>query len=332
VRELRVGIAGAGFIAGAHARAYQTIPGARVVAIADPVLTKAEQLAGDSGAEAYTDFAQLLDADLDLLSVCTPSPTHADLAIAGLDAGLHVLCEKPIARTLEDAQRLVEAAESSTGMLMIGHVSRFEPDHRSAKEIVAAGQLGTVRTMSHSITASLPGWSEGGWLSDYEASGGPLVDLAVHSFDFLSWVAGSDPVRVHAIGADTAAGKQTYVLTTLRYRSGAMALVETSWAHPEAHGFRLATELIGTEGRLSWDYDSISGGVVSSTSGTSVKFDPLGERGFSAELGAFVAAVRAGGPSPVPASEALNALRTALAAGESLRTGEPTDLTAQELR
>ena len=179
-----------------------------------------------------------------------------------------------------------------------------------------------------SMTTSMPGWSEAGWLSDPSLSGGPLVDLAVHSFDFLAWIAASTPVRVHAVGADTASGSSTYALVTIRYGSGALALVETSWAHPVSHGFQLSTEIIGSDGRLSWTYDDIVGGVLHRASGERVAFEPLSDRGFRTEVQTFVDAVRSGAASPVPADQALTALRTALAALESVRTGETIDMSA----
>lgn len=314
-------------IAGVHARAYAAARGVQVVAVADPVSAKADRLATAAGAVALPDLAALLDADLDVLSVCTPSPTHAGLAVGGLEAGLHVLCEKPIARSLDDAERIVRASEQSSGICMIGHVSRFEADHALAQQVIASGQLGEVQMMSHSITTSLPGWSEAGWFADPERSGGPLVDLAVHSFDFLSWASGTAAVRVHAVGADSAVGPATYALAHLRYESGALGLVETSWAHPGSHGFKVAVEIIGTDGRLWWDYDSIAGGWLHRREGESVRLDPLGERGFQAELDAFLDAVRHGAPSPVPPADGLRALRTSLAALESVRTGATIDLT-----
>jgi predicted dehydrogenase len=332
VSDLRVGVAGAGFIATAHVHAYAATPGVRVVAIADPVVAKARALASEVGAAAVADVDDLLAADLDIVSVCTPSPTHAALAVRALEAGLHVLCEKPIARTLDDARRIVAAGSTAPGVLMIGHVSRFEPDHRQAKDIVEAGHLGDIAMMSHSMTTSLPGWSEGGWFADPDQSGGPLVDLAVHSFDFLSWIAGSDPVRLHAVGADSAVGPNTYALVTVRYASGAIALVETSWAHPSSHGFKLRTEIVGTGGRLHWSYDDIAGGELFLADGASVRFDPLSDRGFHAELRSFIAAVRSGGPSPVPAAAGFTALRTALAAVESMATGTVVDLTEWGVR
>jgi len=330
VPDLRVGVAGAGLIAGEHVRAYAATPGTQVVAIADPVADKAERLASQVGATVVADLDGILETGVDIVSVCTPPVSHAALTIAALRAGAHVLCEKPIARSLGDARRIVEAAGRATGILMIAHVSRFEPDHRQAKDVVDAGHLGTVQMATHSMTTSLPGWSENDWLADIEQSGGPLVDLAVHSFDFLAWATGSHPVRVHAVGADTAVGPASYVLTTVRYASGALGLVETSWAHPVSYGFKLRAELVGTDGRLSWDYDHINGGTTYRTGGDTSWFDPLGNRGYRTEIARFTEAARRGGPSPVAAEDGLAALRTALAALESVRTGHTIDLATWE--
>ncbi|MDX6325749.1 MAG: myo-inositol 2-dehydrogenase / D-chiro-inositol 1-dehydrogenase [Nocardioidaceae bacterium] len=330
-QQLRAGIVGAGLIAGCHARAYAATPGVEVVAVADPRLSKAEQLAGSAGAEPCTDLEQVLDLDVDIVSVCTPPSTHADLAVRAMKAGKHVLCEKPVAASLEDARRVLEAAESTDRVAMIGQVSRFEPDHRVARDLVTAGHVGDVAMVVHSITTSLPGWSEGGWLTRVEESGGPLLDLSVHSFDYLAWVIGSPAVRVHAVAADSPAGPATYTLATVRYANGAMGQVEASWAHPVARGFKAVVEICGKDGRISWDYDGINGGAVYVADGGVTWLDPLGERGFARELGAFVDAVRAGGPSPVPVREGYEATRTALAALHSARTGEPVDLTSWEV-
>ena len=326
VSELRVGIAGAGFIARAHARAYAATPRVRIVGVGDPVAAKAEQLAGETGSAAFGSLDQLLSAGVDAISICTPTPTHCELVLSALDAGVSVLCEKPIAYDLADADRMIVAAARTQGMLMVGHVSRFEPEHARAHQIVAAGKLGDVHMSSQTITAAAPGWSEGGWLHDHAQSGGPIMDLAIHSFDYLAWIHGSVPVRVTALAADTDAGMSTYALVTLRMANGSIATVETSWAHPVAHGFRLVTEIAGSDGRLDWTYDGVMLGSMIDRDARTTLFDPLGERGFRSEVAAFVNAIRQNLEPPVTATEARTALATAVAARESLRTGRPVTI------
>lgn len=328
--SLRVGVVGAGLIAGCHVRAYTRAAGVDVVAVADTHMSKAEQLASTVGAKACADLDDVLGQGTDVISVCTPPRSHADLTVRALEAGQHVLCEKPVALSLADAERIQKAAEASDRVVMIGHVSRFEPDHRAAQELVASGHVGDVAMMLHSMTTSLPAWSEGGWLARPEESGGPLLDLSAHSFDYLAWVIGSPAVRVHAVAADSPVGPATYGVATVRYANGAMGQVEASWAHPAARGFKAMVEIVGQKGRINWSYDSINGGAIYLADGGVTWLDPLQERGYAREIAAFTEAVRTGGASPVPVSAGVAATRTALAALHSVRTGEPVDLTTWE--
>jgi predicted dehydrogenase len=329
--ELTVGLLGAGMIAGVHAHAYRGSPGVRLVAVVDPVPGKAERIADQHGAKVVPDLEALLDLGVDVVDICTPPPAHADATIAALEAGRHVLCEKPVTRTMDEARRVLAAAEVATGLLSIGQVARYGPDHRLARDLAVSGEIGQVRMITHSTTTSLPGWSEAGWLADPVTSGGPLLDQAVHSFDYARWVIGSPAVRVHCMAADSGAGPATYTLTTVRYQNGAIAHIECSWAHPASRGFKLRAEVVGSEGRLSWDYDHMMGGVLHPREGDTEWWDVLGDREFTHELSAFFEACRSGGPSPVPATEAVESLRTALAALESARTGRTVDLTTWEV-
>ena len=125
-----------------------------------------------------------------------------------------------------------------------------------ARQVVASGAIGDLRMLSQSIVGPAPGWSEGQWLHDHE-----LVrrarDRPRHSqLRLPGMVIGEQPVRVQTVAADSAAGPNTYALVTLRYANGAIGTVETSWAHPAAYGFKVATEISGSRGRLWWDYDS----------------------------------------------------------------------------
>lgn len=324
---VRVALVGAGYIAESHAAAYAAHPRAELAYVTDPVAEKATALAQRYGARTVSDLDTLLASDIDALSVCTPSPTHADVVVAAVAAGKHVLCEKPVARTLADGERILEAGRRGPGMVMIGHVSRFEPDHRAARDAVLDGRIGEVRLMSQSIVGEMPGWSEQDWLADPDQSGGPLLDLAIHSFDYLTWVCGRRPDRVHAVGAARPDGLVDYALATVRYDNGTMAVVETSWAHPAGHGLELATELSGSAGRIAWDYTGIAVGSLKLAGAAPRAISQLGNRGFFAEVHAFLDAIESGGPSPVPAEEGLLALEMALAAIESVQTRRTVHLT-----
>jgi predicted dehydrogenase len=328
--ELTVGLLGAGLIAGVHARAYRAAPGVRLVAVADPVPGKADRIADQYGAKVVPDLESILDLGVDVVDVCTPPTVHAGATVTALEAGRHVICEKPIAGTMAEARRVVAAADAAPGLLTIGHVSRYEPDHKAARELVVAGEIGEVRLLKHSTTSSLPGWTEAGWLTDPATSGGLLVDQGVHSFDFARWVIDSPAVRVHSMTADSDAGPATYALTTVRYADGAIAHVECGWAHPPARGFKLATEIVGTQGRINWSYDHMMSGVLYPREGDTEWWDALVDRGFALEMRTFFDAMRTGGTSPVPARDAMESLRTALAARESARTGRTVDLTTWE--
>ncbi|CAN5558797.1 Gfo/Idh/MocA family oxidoreductase [soil metagenome] len=323
---LRYGVVGAGYIAGAHLAALTATPGVSIVGVADPVAAKAARLADVFGCRAVSSLGELLELGVDAVSVCTPSPTHADEVVAALRAGRHVLCEKPIARSVDDARRIISAGDAAQQVLMIGHVSRFEPDHARAAEVVLGGAIGDVRSMTQSIRSPLPDWSEGSWLHDPAASGGPLIDLAIHSFDYLTWIARTRPVRVRCVTSGGTSRLPTYSLSTVRYESGAMALVEASWAHPAAAGLELETEIVGTGGRVRWDYGGIRGGTSTTGGAARTDIEVLGNRGFEAEIGRFCAAIRTAGPPPVPAADGLVALRIALAAAESARTGQPVEI------
>ncbi|MBN9305201.1 MAG: hypothetical protein BGO82_09170 [Devosia sp. 67-54] len=327
---VKIGIVGAGYIAQSHARGYAADPRAELAYVVEPVAEKAAALAGKYGARVLPSLDALLASDVEVVSICTPSPTHADLAVAALGAGKHVLCEKPVARTMADGERIVAAGRRGPGLLMIGHVSRFEPDHDAAYRAVRAGRIGELRMMSQSLVGERPTWSEHDWLGDADQSGGPLVDLAIHSFDYLNWVSGARPVRVHAIGSARADGVVDYAIATVRYDNGAMAVVETSWGHPAGHGLELTTELTGSAGRITWDYAGTAVASLKRAGAPARAMSQLGNRGFVAQIKAFLDAVESGGPSPVPAEDGLLALEVALAAVESLRTRRVVHLTGSK--
>jgi predicted dehydrogenase len=321
---MRVGICGAGFVAHAHAHSYAAQPDVEIAVVVDPRLEQAERLAERYGATAHVDFAALLGPEIDAISICTPTPTHAELAIAAMRAGKHVLCEKPIARTVAEAEAMLAIAAETGVIFPVGHVARFEEDHRTAQQIVARGDLGQLRMASQSITGPFPDWSAHGWFADQTQSGGPVLDLAIHSFDYLLWLFQDRVIRVSAVGVREKIAVNGYALVLLRFANGGIGQVEVSWLHPKGQGLLVRNELFGTNGRLVWDYDGIAALQVVKDDGRQNQTMVPG--GWNVQTAGFLNSIQKGTPPLVSGQEALEALRVGLAALESLETGRTVEL------
>jgi UDP-N-acetylglucosamine 3-dehydrogenase len=187
---MRVGVIGAGFIGAIHLDAYANMPEVEVVGVADARPESATAGAAIVGAHAYPSYEELVAAeDVDVVDVCLPTAYHRELALRAARAGKHVILEKPIARTLEDAQAIVEAFSDTHQRLFVGHVVRFFPEYQRIKAMVDEGDLGTVGIVRTSRRSPfLRGWND--WYADWRMSGGVLLDMLIHDFDFLRWALG----------------------------------------------------------------------------------------------------------------------------------------------
>ncbi len=204
---IRAAIIGCGMIARLrHAPEYASNPHCELTGLYDAQPERAEALSREFGGQAYTDLeAMLSDPAIDAVSVCTANATHAELTVRALEHGKHVLCEKPMATSSADAQRMVDAAALSGKVLMIGHNQRLAPAHRLAKEILESGRLGRVLSFQ---TAFSHGGPES-WLNQKNACNvwffisdqsafGVLGDMAIHKLDLLCWLLDDDVADVKA--------------------------------------------------------------------------------------------------------------------------------------
>lgn len=194
----KVGIIGCGRIAQTrHIPEYIDNPYAEIAGYYDFNLQRAQELAKQFGGKAYESVEQLLeDKDIDAVSVCTSNDTHAEITVKALEAGKHVLCEKPMATTLEDCERMVEAAEKNNRYLMIGMNQRLAKAHQKAKEIIESGEIGRVvsfkTTFGHggpetwSIDPGINSW----FFDRKKAAMGAMADLGVHKTDLIQYLTG----------------------------------------------------------------------------------------------------------------------------------------------
>lgn len=301
--KLRVGVAGAGFIGAVHARAFTRVPGVELVGVADPVAEKAAPLAKETGCRPFRDYEELLREGLDILSVCLPPQPHLAAAEAAAAAGVHVLMEKPIARTVAEADAMVAACRRAGVSLMTGFTHHFYPEMREAHRLVREGAVGRPLTvldnMSITYAFVLP------WYRDREiAGGGVFMCNAVHGFDRASWVLGQ---RITAVAAQvqptTGSQGEDYGSALARFDGGAQGTFFQHWGP-----YRTVTcELVvyGDEGMLhvrSWDSIELLRGERRTVERFYYPDSGFGDRtmqGMVAELTEMAEAVRAGRePSP----------------------------------
>ena len=326
---LKVGVLGAGTMGSAHSRAYAAMPDVRLAAIADTRAQAASALAHECGARAVADLPGLLEQGVDVVDVCVPTPLHRTYVEQCARAGKHVVCEKPLARTLEDARSMIDACANAGVNLFVGQVVRFFPEYRRARDLVQNGALGEVGTVRFMRGGGFPRASDD-WYASFAQSGGVIVDLMIHDFDFLRWCFG--PVRrVYAL---TTAGREfnrlDHALVSLRFENGVIAHVEGTWAHPA--GFATRFEIAGANGIVQHDSEqaapvhtklrnSETGGV-----GVAVPESPMLHSPYELELRHFVDCLLYGAEPVVTAKDGYEALRVSHAALESARTGRAVTL------
>lgn len=192
--KLKVGVIGCGGIAnGKHLPSLKKQSDrVDLVAFCDLIVERAEQAAatyGAEGAKVYVDYHELLaDTSIDVVHVCTPNRSHCEITVAALEAGKHVMCEKPMAKTAADARLMLETAKKTGKKLTIGYQNRFRPDSLLMKRAVEEGELGELYfAKAHAIRRrAVPTW--GVFLNEYEQGGGPLIDIGTHALDLTLWM------------------------------------------------------------------------------------------------------------------------------------------------
>lgn len=322
---IRIGLIGAGTMGNVHSRALRQIPGARLTAVCDIVEEKARHTAEDWQAQAFTSMEEMLrHAPIDAVDICLPTDLHRQAAEMAAACGKHVFCEKPIALTAEDAQAMIVSCRKAGVMLMVGHVVRFFPEYRAAREQVISGRLGSIGVVRTIRSGAYPVWSD--WFADERRSGGPLLDLAIHDFDYLRWCFG--PVkRVFSQTLTASRNRLEHTLTVLRFQSGVIAHVEASWAYPKESPFQTSIEIAGSKGLVLFDKERSNsilqfGGPKQQTA---VPDSPLAKSPYTLELEHFVECVTNGQPPLTSGEESLASLLVGLAAVRSAKTKLPVE-------
>lgn len=325
----RIAVVGAGRMGQVHCRIVAENPRAELAAVVDPFEESGRRVAEQFGAPWYPTLAAAREAvDLDGVIIAVPDRLHVGVTVEALEAGLHVLVEKPLADTLEGARTIADAAASATGSkVLVGHVLRHDPRFRSAAKIVAAGQVGDpVHFRASRIVPRSVGFANNGASPIYMYQG-------IHDIDLVQWISGSPIVRVSATTAAKvlpAAGKEgvDVALILAELKNGSVGTIEISWVLPGTTPSGLASqfELYGTEGNVKVDVtaEGISLDTLDEFRLPNTMLDPELDGRLEGvvpqQFDWFLQMIEFDQPSRIGIDEAVSAARVLDAIDESLRT------------
>lgn len=318
---LRAGLIGAGGISRVHADGWRALGAAVTVFSHDG----AEELAAEYGFAVASDIDALIAAS-DIVDICTPTPSHAPLALAAISAGRHVVCEKPLAATTEEAREVVDAARAAGVRVFPAHVVRYFPEYAEVARQVAAGRIGEPAVLRFVRGGEAP--RTGTWFHDLAAGGGIVRDQMIHDLDQALWLAG-DVVRVYAVqsspAGQTDAPDAVTAHVVLTHFSGALSHVQGTWG-ARGLAFRTSADIAGSAGTLAIDSTDTPSRIDIPAAHEHDGYLPPpthAESPYTAQLRDYVGAVAEQRDARVTPEDGIRAVAVAEAAMESLRTGLP---------
>ncbi len=309
---LRVGVVGVGMMGQHHVRVYSELAKegkVELVGIADANFERAKELARKYGTIPYADYRDLARENLDAVDIAVPTSLHREVALEFINRGTGVLVEKPIADTIENAEAIIKAAEEKAVTLMVGHIERFNPAVLKLKELIGRGELGKVVTISAKRV---------GPMAKRIRDVGIIIDLGVHDIDVISYLFGERVRTVYARAGNVLhpAGVEDHALITLGFDEGT-GIVETNWLTP--HKTR-TLNVVGTGGIAYLDYIEQALRFYNDEWIKEAKIErkePLRN-----EIEHFIECVETGKRPIVDGEAGLHALKVALLAQESAKSGK----------
>ena len=335
---LKVGIVGFGFMGRMHFRHWKMVPDVKIVAVCDAnpnIKEDTKKAVGNiQGAEGdidlesvqlFRDLEEMLaKARPDVISLTLPTYLHAECSEKALSQGVHVLCEKPMALTPDQCDRMTAAAIESGRVLQIGHCIRFWPEYAVAAESVRSGRYGAVRAATLRRLSAVPTWAADGWLTDPGRSGGMALDLHIHDTDFLLYLLGR-PLAVYSRAARSGPREgMSHIITSYLYAGDQVITAEGSWAMTPSFGFQMAFTLALESASLVYDSRQTPTLTVYPKHGEpSVPVLPSGD-GYSLEIEHFARRVKGEVPEGVTTlADSRQSVEVVLAEIGSVRSGEP---------
>lgn len=327
---LRFAILGAGRIGQVHARAVAGTPGARLVAIADPIAAAAEAIKAAYGCDIRSIDAILASADIDAVVICTPTDTHSDLIERFTTAGKAVFCEKPVDLSVARVKACLKVVKANKGRVMVGFNRRFDPDFMGVKAAIDDGTIGDVEMVT--ITSRDPGAPPADYIT---RSGGIFRDMTIHDFDMARWLLGEEVETVQAAASvltDKKIGELgdfDSVNVILRTASGKQAIITNT--RRATYGYDQRIEVLGSKGMAYAENQGESRVVVADKTGFHAApllnfFMTRYIAAYANEIAAFIHAVNTNTETPNTTHDGLMALVLAEAALKSVAEGRTVKL------
>lgn len=290
-REIRIGVIGCGKISPMHLEGYKNIEHVKLVSVADIDKNKAVLCANKYNTRWYIDYRRMLEDEvLDGVSICTPPFLHKEIAIEAARRGIHILCEKPLASNLQDAEQIIEVVSKSNVHFMVGFRHRFIAQNVILKEMISRGKLGELLMYRNRFSYTVN--RENSWAADREKSGGgALMDHNVHSADLFRWLIG----EVKLLSAQMSTVIQNVPveengIILLRSKKNTIGVLEGTWTTP---GNVNIIEVYGSEGAAIFNYGSEELQVFNTETNSWSKIDVGGmDRYFESEFEHFINCIR----------------------------------------
>jgi predicted dehydrogenase len=339
---VNVGIIGLGFMAATHIKAYRQIPGVRIAAICNPSGRHLDgdfsKVAGNVGdnqpvmldmadVKATKDVADLLkDPNIHLIDICAPTAAHRDLSLAALQAGKHVICEKPLARSSAVAREIAQAAANAKTFFMPAMCLRFWPEWAWLRQAIVSNTYGKTLSARFRRVAEPPGWGHKNFFNGAE-SGGALFDLHVHDTDFVQYCFGR-PRAVLSQGYSKISGAIDHVVTQYDYPAGPIVHAEGTWAMTEGFGFNMAYTVNFENATADYDLSRGPDGLRLCEKGQAPRFVKCeGPDGYVLELQHMINAIQTGqAPTVVTARDGLISIEMCEAEEKSVQTRQMVTL------
>jgi predicted dehydrogenase len=335
---IRVGLIGAGFIGRNHFNQYEKMPERVAVILCDKEPDRREgdwskvggNIADSKGSkrdvsrlQRYSDWKELIaDPNVDAVDICTPTPLHREITVAALAAGKHVLCEKPMAVTVEDCDAMLAAAAKSKAKLMIAQVVRFWPEYRYLRQVFEDRRFGSLKALHLRRQAATPAYTLGNWVLDPKLSGGAVLDLHVHDVDFVLGLLGK-PKSVCAHGYARPSGSFDRIHALWYYDSVPSVQLEGWWDMPGNFGFNMGFTAVFETGGIQWDMNT--GKPLAIYESGKDPFAPQmpAQEGYHAEIDYFLSCIEQNrDPKLTTPQESRDAVAIALAEQRSAQRGQ----------